>query len=320
MSTQLATVQQRADLALRSLGFDTSILAGGVAASSSRIYARDFLAYFGFAGSPAAALDAATLARWRSYLAKSTALSPNTINRQIAAVKRLIAEAAAQGYCTHETAAQFREVRGVKVAALKERQRATARTRITPEQMAAICNAPDPSTLAGKMHRALLATLAGTGLRISEAVSLTPAQIEFGTDEEGRSGWLVWVMGKNEIKPSKRAMSAEAHRLIAAWLGARAAAGVHSEYIFTGFTGRGSRGPRTTAIRPASAWEMVRRYAKRAGLEHIKPHDFRRFVGTELAKKDLRLAQKQLGHKRISTTADNYVLDDIRLGQTDDLY
>ena len=64
---------------------------------------------------------------------------------------------------------------------------------------------------------------------------------------------------------------------------------------------------------------MVQRYANRLGLHHIKPHDFRRYVGTQLAKKDIRLAQNQLGHKRIETTAQNYVLDSVRLGVTDDL-
>lgn len=42
-------------------------------------------------------------------------------------------------------------------------------------------------------------------------------------------------------------------------------------------------------------------------------------MGTQLAKKDIRLAQNQLGHKRIETTAQNYVLDSVRLGVTDDL-
>lgn len=42
----------------------------------------------------------------------------------------------------------------------------------------------------------------------------------------------------------------------------------------------------------------------------------------QLAKKDIRLAQKQkqLGHADISTTAKSYVLDGPRLGVTDDLF
>jgi integrase len=56
------------------------------------------------------------------------------------------------------------------------------------------------------------------------------------------------------------------------------------------------------------------------GLAHVKPHDVRRFVGTQLAKRDIRKAQKALGHKRIDTTAQHYVLDELEEGLTDDLY
>ncbi|MCB0085597.1 MAG: tyrosine-type recombinase/integrase, partial [Caldilineaceae bacterium] len=69
----------------------------------------------------------------------------------------------------------------------------------------------------------------------------------------------------------------------------------------------------------SSAWKIVHRYARQLGLDHIKPHDFRRYVGTQLAATDIRLAQNQLGHKRIETTAQNYVLDSVKVGVTDDL-
>jgi hypothetical protein len=49
-------------------------------------------------------------------------------------------------------------------------------------------------------------------------------------------------------------------------------------------------------------------------------HSFRRFVGTQLARKDIRKAQKALGHNRIDTTANHYVLDELEEGLTDDLY
>ena len=309
-----------AALAMATMGFDASILAGGCSASTIAMYRRDFVAYLDWAGSPASALDASTLSQWRAHLAKSTQLSPNTINRMISAVKRLMSEAAQQGYCSSEVAADFRQVAGVKVKALKDRQKQGARTMISPEQMKAITSAPSANTLPGLMHRALLATLATSGLRISEAVSLKLSQIDYGQDDDERSGYYVWVMGKNETEPGKRPLGKDAYTLIKQWLAARKQAGIESEYIFTGFGGRGGRDPRTTPIAPASAWEIVQRYAKACHLEHIKPHDFRRFVGTRLAKKDIRLAQKALGHKRIETTAKHYVMDDLALGMTDSLY
>jgi integrase len=65
---------------------------------------------------------------------------------------------------------------------------------------------------------------------------------------------------------------------------------------------------------------VVARYARESGLQHVSPHSFRRFVGTELAKRDLRQAQHALGHARIETTARHYVLDELAGGLTDGLY
>jgi integrase len=64
---------------------------------------------------------------------------------------------------------------------------------------------------------------------------------------------------------------------------------------------------------------VVCEYAQQAGLDHIKPHDFRRFVGTQPAKHDIRKAQKALGHKRIDMTERHYVLDELEPELTDDL-
>ena len=320
-STQITTTSPSSTALAGAFGFDSSILAGQCSPSTIKMYKRDFEAYRKWAataGEPAG--QAATLAKWRATLAESSALSPNTINRMLSAVKRIMQEAAAQGYCPSELAAQFEQVAGVKVQALRERQKSHARTLISPEQMRLICTAPNANTLPGKMHRALLATLAGSGCRISEIVSLKPAQIEYGPDDTGKLGYTLKVMGKNQREPREAPLSTEAHHLIGQWLAARSAAGISSEYIFTGFGGRGGRQPRTTPITPASAWEMVQRYAKACQLAHIKPHDFRRFVGTRLAKQDIRKAQKALGHKRIETTAQHYVLDSLERGLTDNLY
>lgn len=65
----------------------------------------------------------------------------------------------------------------------------------------------------------------------------------------------------------------------------------------------------------------VKRYAEQAGLAHVKPHDFRRFVGTQIAEKyDLRAAQLALGHASPDMTARFYVLDELKGGLSDGLY
>ncbi|MCB0099868.1 MAG: tyrosine-type recombinase/integrase [Caldilineaceae bacterium] len=308
--------------------FDTSILAGTKSPNTIDQYRMHFAAYCEFAGSFAAATDPATLARWRLHLFETgyTAAngelkdySVNAINQRLAAIRGVMAEAAQQGYIGRAVADDFKAIKGLKQQAAKERRNAHARTRISKEDMQRIIDAPDAATPAGMMHKALLLTLATSGLRISEAVQLTKAQIEWHTDEDGKSGWVVYVAGKNQVEEKPRALGTKARLAIDAWLSTRAGLGISSEYIFTGFSGRGSRNPSKTPITRSSAWKIVQRYARQLGLDHIKPHDFRRYVGTQLAATDIRLAQNQLGHKRIETTAQNYVLDSVKVGVTDDL-
>jgi integrase len=94
---------------------------------------------------------------------------------------------------------------------------------------------------------------------------------------------------------------------------------VQSNYIFTSFTTRAVK-PVAAPVSAVTVWNVVQRYAKDCGISDIKPHDFRRFVGTQLAVKDIRKAQKALGHKSIDTTARYYVLDELEVGLTDNLY
>jgi site-specific recombinase XerD len=293
------------------LNFGAEILAGQLAPSSMAMYRRDFAAYLRFAGSAAAAVDAATLARWRTHLAQETDMSPNTINRMISAVKRLMREAAIQGYVPAGTAALFDNIAGVKSAALKDRIKQTARVRIEPAAMRKMCDTPDTTVLLGLRDTALLATLASSGLRVSEVVGLKVEQIR----PKGNS-YVVLVRGKNDVTPREAPLSREAFSHIESWMDNRP---VQSSTIFTAFSGRGERAT-DRAMSAVSIWRVVRKYADGAGVDNVKPHDFRRFVGTQLARSNLRMAQKALGHKRLETTARHYILDELEAGLTEGLY
>lgn len=173
-----------------------------------------------------------------------------------------------------------------------------------------MCGAPNTATLAGARDAALLATLASSGVRVSELISLRVDGVL-----EKDDGYVIQVQDRRG--DSREApLSPHAYALTMQWLKERPVA---SEYVFTSFEGRGER----LTAKPLSAvgaWRVVQHYAEAVGLAHIKPHDFRRFVGTELARRDIRQAQKALGHKRIDTTARHYVLDELEPGLTDDLY
>lgn len=275
------------------------------------MYKRDFVAYLDFAGTFEQAIRAPNLARWRTHLAQETSKSPNTINRMLSAVKRLMREGAIQGYLTSNAAAEFNLVSGVKAVALKERTKDNARVRIEPEEMRQLCSSPDSSELIGLRDNALLATLASGALRVSELSGLTQQQIR----QKGQ-GYILLIRGKNDLMYRDAPLSREAYGHIQAWLAERP---VKSDYIFTAFDGRGKR----VTDRPLSSvavWKIVRKYSLENGLTDVKPHDFRRFVGTQLARENIRTAQKALGHKQIETTARHYVLDELEVGVTDNLY
>lgn len=295
------------------LPFSTSILAGQLAPSSIVRYKLDFTDYARYATEQGLEpLEASTFARWRNHLASDTSMSPNTINRMLSAVKRIMKEAASQGYTTHETARAFSDIDGVKVAALKDRTKQNARTRITPDDMRKLTDTPDTRTLVGLRDAALLHTLASSGLRASELASLTQAQVV-----KQANGYTLRIRGKNDVEYRDAHLSPRAYGAIQTWLEARS---VISPYIFTSFAGRGESRATHDHMTEVAVWQTITKYADMAGLENVKPHDLRRFVGTQLAKQDIRKAQRALGHKRIETTAKHYVLDELEVGLTDNLY
>ena len=291
-----------------------TLLAGHLAPASLVAYGRDLAAYARFCADGRVPLAAPSLWAWRTALAQDTRLSPHTINRRLAAVKRLVAEATLQGRVEAATGEAFARVPGVKVPALKARLKPTTRTRLTPGQMRRLCDAPATTRLIGWRDRALLHTLASSGCRVSEVVSLTSAQVVLR-----QGSFFVSVLGKNQLTPRKAPLSHEAYAAMEAWLARRPVA---SAYLFTSFGGKGHR-PTPRPLHISAAWRVVRKYGRQIGLqEGLTVHTFRKFVGTQVAAKHgLRAAQLTLGHKRLETTARFYVLDDeLAGGLTDHLY
>jgi integrase len=289
-----------------------SLLASQLSPSSLAMYQRDINAYSRFASlHHYLELDPQTLIMWRDDLTLHSRLSPNSINRMMSAVRRIVKEASIRNAIPAQVSMAFHEVPGVKVKALKSRLKMDNRTRISADDMRRLCESPIKTTLIGKRDAALLATLASSGIRASELASLTSAQIE-----PHEKGYSIKVQGKTDIEYRDAHLSVKAKELIDLWIAARP---MESPYIFTSFDTRAAI-PFPDPISTTAVWLIVQKYAKKCGLEHIKVHDFRRFVGTQLSKTDIRKAQKALGHKNIETTAKHYVLDELEIGLTDNLY
>src|SRR5690606_33764400 len=145
MTTALARTTPTAIAPATGRMFDVTLLAGQVAPGTLAQYKMYVDAYAAFARAVGAdAFNPATLARWRMALYESRytaadgsqrAYSVNAINLRLAAVRRIMREAAAHGYIAGEVADGFRRIEGLKIKANKERRKEHARTAITREQM-----------------------------------------------------------------------------------------------------------------------------------------------------------------------------------------
>lgn len=124
------------------------------------------------------------------------------------------------------------------------------------------------------------------------------------------------MKGKRNSTYRNANLSPEAYSYIRTWISER---GIESDYVFTAFQDFG-RVPVPSRLSAKAVWEVVKEYARQVeGMEHISPHSFRYYVGTEVTrKKGIRTAQITLGHKNISTTQ-LYDIAQLTVGVTDDL-
>ena len=103
--------------------------------------------------------------RYRMYL-ESRHLAANTINQQLAAVRRLAHEAADAGLLSPELAAGISRVKGVKQLGFR------AGNWLSPEQSSEVLRHAIGGSMRAKRDYAMLAMLFGCGFRRSELVGL----------------------------------------------------------------------------------------------------------------------------------------------------
>ena len=141
--------------------------------------------------------------------------------------------------------------------------------------------------------RALLEILYGTGARISEIVRLAPEDL----DLQARTVRLLGKGRKERILP----LGAFAVEAVEAYLvrgrPALARRGTGCPEIFLNLRGR--------PLSRQSAWEVIAKAARRAGIEAaVSPHSLRHSYATHLLAggADIRVVQEMLGHASVTTT------------------
>lgn len=163
---------------------------------------------------------------------------------------------------------------------------------LTEAQVETLIAAPDTSNPFGLRDRAMLELLYATGLRVSELVTLTVAQLN-------RRQGVIRVSGKGN-KERLVPVGDEALEWLSVYLrdgrglilGAR-----QSEALFPSRAGR--------AMTRQAFWQIIKRHASNAGIRKtLSPHTLRHAFATHLLNHgaDLRVVQMLLGHSDISTT------------------
>ena len=163
---------------------------------------------------------------------------------------------------------------------------------LSQPDMAKLVAAPAGETPLEVRDRALLELLYACGLRIAEACS---ARLE-NLDEEGGVIRVTGKGNKTRMIPIGRA-ALEALRFYLTNARPKLVSPKTGGEIFISIRGH--------ALTPARIWQLVRHYAKLAGIEEaIYPHQLRHSFATHLLAggADLRIIQEMLGHASIATT------------------
>ena len=143
-----------------------------------------------------------------------------------------------------------------------------------------------PETFEGRRARALVALLADSGLRISEALRLRIEDIRFGER-------TLHVRGGKGGKDGVGFFGAETAQLLRRWLSIRREA-VPEDFVFTDRTGR--------PLGRVHACHVMHRLSAQAGLPRkVGPHALRHYAATSILKQtgDLELVRQVLRHESL---------------------
>jgi integrase/recombinase XerD len=253
-------------------------------------YRRDLRAYSAWLTGRGLGLDGVTPAVLEAYVAhlRGIGRAPATVARALVAVRSLHRFLAEEGLAAADPSGDV-EVPRVPAGLPKALSEAEV------EALLATVGDDGPRD---RRDRAILEVLYGTGVRISELVGLSLADLDLeagllrafgkGSRERivpvlgmARSALVDWLGpgGRDELAPERWARRGDAE---AVFLNARG--------------GRLSR---------QGAWAVVRRHGERAGLaDRLSPHVLRHSCATHLLDHgaDVRVVQELLGHASIATT------------------
>jgi site-specific recombinase XerD len=240
-----------------------------------------------YCSEPRLSLNRTVVLRFRLHL-ESLGLAAGTINRRLAAVRRLAYEAADSGLLSPELAAGIRRVKGVKQLGFR------AGNWLNREQARLLLEKSNGEGLRSVRDVAMISILLGCSLRRPELSSLRNEDIQI------RQGhWaIVDLVGKgNYVRTVPMPMWVKG--AVDRWL---AAASVTTGRVFRAVSRHGT--PWGTGISENVVWYVVRSCARRLEIDHLAPHDLRRTCAKlcHVNGGELEQIQFLLGHASVLTT------------------
>jgi site-specific recombinase XerD len=240
-----------------------------------------------YCSEPRLAFNRIVVVRYRMHL-ETRGLAANTINQQLAAVRRLAHEAADSGLLSPELAAGISRVKGVKQLGFRSGNWLSA------EQSSEVLKHARGNSMRAKRDYAMLAMLFGCGFRRSELVGLELDEVQMRqghwavVDLIGKGGHIRTVPIPEWVKAA-----------LDQWTGA---AEVKEGRIFRAVARTGKVWGK--GISQNVVWYVVRTCCQRVGMEHIAPHDLRRTCAKLCHDRGGELEQIQflLGHASVQTT------------------
>lgn len=166
---------------------------------------------------------------------------------------------------------------------------------LSSDEVKALIRSCSTRAATGIRNRALIVTLYRAGLRISEALSLQPK------DLDPTNSTIRILHGKND-QARTVGLDAGAWAILELWLDRRAALGINGHCrVFCTLRGR--------PVKPAYVRMLLPRLARKAGItKRCHAHGLRHTFAYELANEGtpLHVVQLQLGHASVATT-DRYI-------------
>ncbi len=164
---------------------------------------------------------------------------------------------------------------------------------LSEEEIDSVITAIDLSSTEGERNRAILETLYGCGLRVSEVINLKLSDLYFDEDfikvtGKGDKQRLVPISTVNKKYINIYIKEVRPHHTIQK---------KHEDILFLNRRGK--------QLTRAMVFTIIKRLAEKIGLKkNISPHTFRHSFATHLLQNgaDLRAIQQMLGHESITTT------------------